>query len=84
MKSVKKHAEENDINIVFNAVYSSEYNPVERLWLFAKRSFSESCIDGASYHNQAAMRKLVFDSVLNVHPKPLKKHVDTCIRLMNG
>ena len=37
MKAVKRFAEEKDINLLFNAIYSSEYNPVERLWLFAKR-----------------------------------------------
>ena len=39
--AVKRYAEENDINLVFNGSYSSEYNPVERLWLFAKRKFAE-------------------------------------------
>ena len=51
MKSVQRYAEENDINLLFNAIYSSEYNPVEILWLFAKRKFSEHCIQGAEYHN---------------------------------
>ena len=66
MKVVKQHAEMNDINLCFNAIYASEYNPVERLWLFAKRTFSEACITGAKYHDQSHMRKVVFDSILGV------------------
>ena len=67
MKVVKNYAEENDINLCFNAVYASPYNPVERLWLFAKRSFGEACITGAKYHDQSHMRKVVFDSIFEFH-----------------
>ena len=50
-KNVKAKADELDIELIFNPIYSSEYNPIERLWLLSKRTFSAACINGASYHN---------------------------------
>ena len=38
-KRVGEYCEQNNIQLIFNAAYSSEYNPVERLWALAKRSF---------------------------------------------
>ena len=36
---VREFCNQNNIELIFNAAYSSEYNPVERLWALAKRSF---------------------------------------------
>jgi transposase len=39
------------IEIVYNASYSSEFNPIERLWAFAKRNFRRRmiCFDRFSH-----------------------------------
>jgi transposase len=36
---VREYCRENMIELVFNAAYSSEYNPIERLWALSKRTF---------------------------------------------
>ncbi len=36
---VREYCGVNNIELVFNAAYSSEYNPIERLWALAKRTF---------------------------------------------
>ena len=36
---VRQYCRENKIELVFNAAYSSEYNPIERLWALSKRIF---------------------------------------------
>lgn len=42
---VKEFCAKNRINLVFNASYSSEYNPIERLWALSKKIFSKSLIE---------------------------------------
>jgi transposase len=37
---VRDYAERNNTVLVFNAPYSSEYNPIERYWALSKRIFS--------------------------------------------
>jgi len=34
---IKAFARSLNLHLIFNASYSSEYNPIERLWAFAKR-----------------------------------------------
>ena len=79
---VVNHANANNIKLIYNGTHSSEYMPVERLWLFAKREFAKQCIMGAKYHNQASMRKLVFDCILSVPAGPIRSHVTTCLMRM--
>ena len=52
-KAVRRpdNAAENNVELIYNATYSSEFNPVEILWSFAKRLFSNACVEGASYEN---------------------------------
>jgi transposase len=38
-RQVKDAAARQNIKIIFNAPYSSEFNPIERLWAYAKRAF---------------------------------------------
>ena len=52
---VMTEAAKLNIEIVFNGTYSSEYMPVEILWGYAKRLFSNACVQGASYEDQNRM-----------------------------
>ena len=36
---IKRWAEREGLRLVFNAPYSCEYNPIETLWAFAKKTF---------------------------------------------
>ena len=44
MKSVKAEAEALGITLLYNAIYSSELNPVEYLWKLAKDQFRHDII----------------------------------------
>ena len=65
---VWERANQFNIEIIFNSPYSSEYNMVERLWLFAKRNFSKKMITVTDFKDQAKIEKLVAESILEVSP----------------
>ena len=50
-KDATKLAKTLGIELVFNGTYSSEYNPIERLWAWAKKRFVQACVEDAPYHN---------------------------------
>ena len=50
-KASTKLAKTLGIELVFNGTYSSEYNPIERLWAWAKKRFVRACVEDAPYHN---------------------------------
>ena len=72
-------AQKLGIELVFNGTYSSEYNPIERLWAWSKHHFTRKCADDAPYHNQDAMRRLVRDVMLYNYRKGLHKHIEKCM-----
>lgn len=39
------YAGRKNIQFVYNAIYSSEYNPIERLWAFAKKRFGREVVE---------------------------------------
>ena len=43
-KEVKETAAELGLELVFNASYYSEVNPIERLWNYSKREFQKKVI----------------------------------------
>jgi transposase len=50
-KVVIERCRKYNIEIIFNAPYSSEYNPVERLWCYAKNHFKKHMISVTDYKN---------------------------------
>jgi transposase len=38
-RKVKEYTETSNVRLVFNAAYSSEFNPIERFWALSKRIF---------------------------------------------
>ena len=44
-KIVTEYCQKAKIELLFNSAYSSEVNPIERLWAISKREFSKSLID---------------------------------------
>jgi len=53
----------HNIEIVFNASYSSEYNPVEVLWLLSKQIFRTKLIDIKDFKNSVLLQKIVTQSM---------------------
>ena len=41
--AAKNAATKNKIEMVYNGIYSSEFNPIERLWAWAKARFTRRC-----------------------------------------
>ena len=49
-------ADANHNTLLFNGIYSSTFNPIERLWAWTKHSFSKRCIGDVPFHLQHRMR----------------------------
>ena len=82
MKAVKAEARRRNQEFIFNASYSSEFNPIERLWALAKHRFSREIITESTWKSQAEVEALVLRSLLTVPAIYLSNHVDSCIRRM--
>ena len=52
---VKERARINRQELIFNAAYSSEINPIERLWALAKRIFARDLITEANFKDKEMM-----------------------------
>ena len=79
---VRRHAERLHIELLYNATYSSTFNPIERLWAWSKQRFSKRCVGGAPYHNQAAMRRIVAEILEQDYSIGLRKHIRSCLKNM--
>ena len=79
---VLEHARENKQEFIFNAAYSSVYNPIERLWAIAKRQLALDFITEANYKDKEQIKALVVKSILQASESTLTKHVFACLRLM--
>lgn len=51
---------------MFNGAYSSQLNPIEILWAYAKRSFKKRLMTVGDYKDVKLMHKLVEESILEV------------------
>jgi transposase len=79
---VLERARKNKQEFIFNAAYSSVYNPIERLWAIAKRQFARDLITEANYKDKEQIKALVMKSILHASESTLTKHVFACLRLM--
>lgn len=79
---VLERARKNKQEFIFNAAYSSVYNPIERLWAIAKRQFARDLITEANYNDKEQIKALVMKSILHASESTLEKHVFACLRLM--
>ena len=81
---VKAYAKEANIELVFNAAYSSELNPIERLWLFSKRTFYKRLIEFSDWKDRGRLYALIDECIKAVPTAYIKSHVDTCMKLMQA
>ena len=72
---VKDNAVKNNQVLIFNASYSSHWNPIERLWAVAKRQFIKDCVTDADFRMQEEVKALVKKSILEASSETLEKHV---------
>lgn len=48
---VRNYCGENNIQLLFNGIMSSEFNPVERLWAYSKSKFRRDLITFDNFKN---------------------------------
>lgn len=80
--NVKAYAKEANIELVFNAAYSSELNPIERLWLFSKRLFYKRIIEFSDWKDRDRLYALIDECIKAVPTSYIKSHVDRCMQRM--
>ena len=78
---VLEQARKNKQEFILNAAYSSEYNPIERLWAIAKRQFNRDLITEANYKDKEQIKALVKKSILQASECTLEKHVFACLTI---
>ena len=81
---VRDNAEENNQVLIFNASYSSNLNPIERLWAVAKRQFIKDCVTDADFRMQEEVKALVKKCIIEASFETLEKHVYACLKLMKS
>ena len=79
---VTSEAKRRKIELIYNGTYSSEFNPIERLWAWSKQRFTKRCIDGGPYHLQHRMRELVEEHITFDFSKGMSKRIQTCLQMM--
>lgn len=80
--AITRRAAENKQELVFNASYSSPFNPIERLWAIAKRQFILNCVTDTDFRSQAEISALVTKCVLEASAATLEKHIYDCLKQM--
>jgi transposase len=65
--------------LLFNAGYSSQLNPIERLWAISKRQFTKDCVTDADFRNQEQIKALVMKSIIESSSETLKKKIHACL-----
>ena len=78
----KSAAKKAGVQLVYNGIYSSEFNPIERLWAWSKARFTKRCFENVPFHLQHRMRALVTDVLNEDYSIGLRKRIDTCIAAM--
>ena len=79
---VLERARKNKQEFIFNATYSSVYNPIERLWAIAKRQFARDLITEANYKDKKQIKALVMKRIVEASDRTLQRLVFACLRLM--
>jgi transposase len=52
-RDFKSRVQQNKQRLIFNASYSSEFNPIETLWALAKRQFGRKLVAECDMKSQA-------------------------------
>lgn len=70
-----------NIELLFAPTYSSEFNPIERLWAIAKKKFTQQL---ALTHETSIgrIRRLIQESIATSSQRILRDHVNRCMARM--
>ena len=67
------------VRLLFNAPYSSEYNPIERLWAWSKQLWRSACLDMRDFKRPELIRRSICDALDRVASEALARHVRRCL-----
>ena len=56
------------ITVIFNGIYSSQYMPIERLWLFAKLFWRKEVLQVSDFKNKLQLRRRI-EKCINQAPQ---------------
>ena len=70
-KRAAAYCQRHNVKLLYNAIYVSEYNPIERLWLHSKANFKRLMIGFTAYGSQARVLSIVKKAVAMVPPEKL-------------
>ena len=70
-----------NIRLVFAPIYSSQFNPIERLWALAKQNFRQR-IAIESDLRQSKVQQYILESISSVPRQKLEKHTHRCLAMM--
>ena len=76
--AVQTAARKANIVLIFNASYSSEVNPIERVWSIAKRSFATKVLSITNFKSESIILQAINESINEVSAKTLELHVRRC------
>ncbi len=77
---IASKAQANNQVLSYNASYSSQLSPVERLWELAKRQFVKDCVTDVDFKQQEEIKAFVKNNILEASSETLKKHVFACLK----
>ncbi len=70
------------IEVIFNSIYSSEYMPIERVWLHAKNIWRKEVVTITNFNNKVRLRKKIVECIQSVKSSVIEKYVLECYNRM--
>ena len=79
---VKELCKLNDVTLVYNGTYSSQFMPVEMVWNFAKQLWRQEVPNIVNFKNKTDLRRRIERCIMKVPTSYLLTHVESTKRLM--
>ena len=79
---VKELCKLNDVTLIYNGTYSSQFMPVEMVWNFAKQLWRQEVPNIVNFKNKADLRRRIERCIMKVPTSYLLTHVESTKRLM--
>lgn len=79
---VKELCKLNDVTLIYNGTYSSQFMPVEMVWNFAKQLWRQEVPNIVNFKNKTDLRRRIERCIMKVPTSYLLTHVESTKRLM--
>ena len=81
-EEVVEKAHQYSFDLVYSPAYSSEWNPIERLWTYSKKGLRKKCLLTTDYSNEREIQALVTECINSVPSSFMHNNVLSCVRSM--